>query len=103
MAGRVREIATLQAIGYRRRAVLLSLIQEGVLLSMAGSLCSGIIALTLLNGMSVRFTMGAFALRIDGAAILIGCGVVLLLGVVGALPPALKALRTEVAASLKAN
>ncbi len=57
VAGRVREIATLQAIGYRRRAVLLSLIQEGVLLSMAGSLCSGIIALTLLNGMSVRFTM----------------------------------------------
>ncbi len=103
VAGRVREIATLQAIGYRRRAVLLSLIQEGVLLSMAGSLCSGIIALTLLNGMSVRFTMGAFALRIDGAAILIGCGVGLLLGVVGALPPAMKALRTEVAASLKAN
>ncbi len=35
VAGRVREIATLQAIGYRRRAILISLIQEGVLLSAA--------------------------------------------------------------------
>jgi putative ABC transport system permease protein len=102
VAGRVREIATLQAIGYRRRAILISLVQEGVLLSAAGSLVSGVIALTLLNGMAVRFTMGAFTLRIDGVAILIGCGVGLLLGVVGSLPPALKALRAEVAASLKA-
>lgn len=101
VAGRVREIATLQAIGYRRSAILVSLIQEGVLLSAAGSLLSGFIALTLLNGMAVRFTMGAFTLRIDSVAILIGCGVGLLLGVVGALPPAIKALRAEVAASLK--
>jgi ABC-type antimicrobial peptide transport system permease subunit len=102
VAGRVREIATLQAIGYRRSAILVSLIQEGVLLSAAGSLLSGFIALTLLNGMAVRFTMGAFTLRIDSVAILIGCGVGLLLGVAGALPPAFKALRAEVAASLKA-
>jgi putative ABC transport system permease protein len=102
VAGRVQELATLQAIGYRRRAILISLIQEGVLLSAAGSLVSGFISLILINGMAVRFTMGAFTLRIDGVAILIGCGVGLLLGVGGALPPALKALRAEVAASLRA-
>ncbi|QDV84764.1 macrolide transporter ATP-binding /permease protein [Stieleria magnilauensis] len=102
VAGRVREIATLQAIGFRRRAILVSLIQEAVLLAAAGSLLSGGIALTMLNGMAVRFTMGAFTLRIDSVAILIGCGVGLLLGVLGALPPALKALRLQVATSLKA-
>ena len=102
VAGRIREIATLQAIGFRRRAILISLVQEGVLLSAAGSLLSGAIALTMLNGTAVRFTMGAFTLRIDSVTILIGCGVGLLLGVVGALPPALKALRAEVAMSLKA-
>jgi ABC-type antimicrobial peptide transport system permease subunit len=102
VAGRIREIATLQAIGYRRRAILLSIVQEGVLLAAAGSLLSGVIALTLLNGMAVRFTMGAFTLRIDAVAILVGCGVGLLLGVLGALPPAIKALRAEVAISLKA-
>ncbi len=102
VAGRVREIATLQAIGYRRRAILVSLIQEGVLMSATGSLFSGFIALTLLNGTAVRFTMGAFTLRIDSVAILIGCGAGLLLGIVGALPPSFKALRAEVASSLKA-
>ncbi len=102
VAGRVREIATLQTIGFRRRAILLSVIQEGMLLSATGSLLSGVVALALLNGVAVRFTMGAFTLRIDGIAILIGCGVGLLLGVLGALPPALKALRAPVAESLKA-
>ncbi|MCA9171759.1 MAG: ABC transporter permease, partial [Planctomycetales bacterium] len=97
VAGRVREIATLQAIGYRRRAILLSLVQEGVLLAASASLLAGLIALAFLNGMAVRFTMGAFVLRIDSVAILWGCGVGILLGVLGAMPPALKALRESVA------
>ncbi|WP_153556303.1 ABC transporter permease [Roseimaritima sediminicola] len=102
VAGRIRELATLQAIGYRRRAILISLIQEGMLLAAAASLLAGAIALTTLNGVAVRFTMGAFTLRIDSVAILVGCGVGILLGVLGAMPPALKALRQSVAISLKA-
>ena len=102
VAGRIREIATLQAVGYRRRAILLSLIQEGALLSAAASLIAGLLALTLLNGMAVRFTMGAFALRVDSVALMVGCGTGLLLGVLGAIPPAIKALRLPVAESLKA-
>jgi ABC-type antimicrobial peptide transport system permease subunit len=102
VAGRIREIATLQAIGYRRPAILLSIVQEGALLAAAASLIAGVISIVLLNGIAVRFTMGAFTLRIDSVAILIGCGVGLMLGIIGALPPALKALRSEVAVSLKA-
>jgi len=56
----------------------------------------------LLNGLAVRFTMGAFTLRIDGVAILVGCGVGVLLGAAGAVPPAIKALRQPVATGLKA-
>lgn len=102
VAGRIREIATLQAIGYRRRAILISIVQEGLLLAAAASLLAGFIALVMLNGIAVRFTMGAFTLRIDSVAILFGCSVGLVLGIVGALPPAIKALRYEVATSLKA-
>jgi putative ABC transport system permease protein len=102
VAGRTSEIAMLQTIGFRRRAILASIVQEGILLSAAASLISGAIALLVLNGIAVRFTMGAFTLRIDGVSILIGCGVGLLLGVLGALPPAIKALRGEVANGLKA-
>jgi putative ABC transport system permease protein len=102
VAGRVREIATLQAVGFRRRAVLLSLIQEGALLSAAASLVAAFIAIVGLNGLAIRFTMGAFDLNIDGPALVIGCGAGLILGVFGALPPALRALRLPVAESLKA-
>lgn len=102
VAGRIREIATLQAIGYRRRAVLLGLVQEGALLAAAASIVAGFVALVFVNGVAIRFTMGAFTLRIDGTAILIGCGIGLLLGVLGAMPPAIKALRLPVAQSLKA-
>jgi hypothetical protein len=72
------------------------------LLSTTGALFAGLLALTLLNGIAVRFTMGAFTLRIDGLSLLIGCGVGFGLGVVGAIPPAIKALRLPVAESIKA-
>lgn len=102
VAGRVREIATLRAIGFRRRAILASVMQEGLLLAAAGSLAAGAVSLTQLNGSSVRFTMGAFSLQIDSFSILAGCSVGLLLGILGSLPPAIAALRAEVAAGLKA-
>ncbi len=102
VAGRIREIATLQAIGYRRRSILISIMQEGLLVGAAASLLAGGVALLFLNNVAVRITMGAFALKIDSAAILIGCSIGLALGVLGAFPPALKALRYRVAESLKA-
>ena len=102
VVGRVRELATLQAVGYRRRSIALSLIQEGILLSTAASLVASLIALFVVNGTAVRFTMGAFALRVDSTAILVGCGTGLLLGLIGAIPPAIKALRYPVVDGLKA-
>ena len=102
VAGRIREIAALQAVGYRRRAILISLIQEGLLLSAGASLIAGLMATVWLNGLAVRFTMGAFTLRVDSVALLIGCGTGVFLGMAGAIPPAIKALRLPVAESLKA-
>ncbi len=63
VVGRVQELATLQTIGFIRRAITLSLIQEAVLLAAAASLLAAVVALRVLNGAAVRFTMGAFALR----------------------------------------
>jgi ABC-type lipoprotein release transport system permease subunit len=102
VVGRVRELATLQTLGFVRRAIALSLIQEGVLLAAAASLAAAFLALVLVNGAAVRFTMGAFTLRVDSVALAVGCGTGLLLGVVGAVPPALKAMRLPVAEGLKA-
>jgi hypothetical protein len=102
VAGRIRELAMLQAIGFRRRAILLSLVQEGALLAAAGSLLAALAAVTLLHGTAVRFTMGAFALKIDAMAILVGSATGVLLGVLGAIPPAIRAMRLPVAEGLKA-
>jgi ABC-type antimicrobial peptide transport system permease subunit len=103
VVGRIRELSTLQTIGFARRAMLTSLIQEGVVLASAASLTAAAAALLFVNQAAVRFTMGAFALRIDDVAVLIGCGVGLLLGVCGAIPPAIRALRMPIVDGLKAT
>jgi putative ABC transport system permease protein len=100
--GRVRELATLQTLGFVRRAIAVSLVQEATVLAAAGSLAAALLAVFFLNGFAVRFTMGAFVLRIDSTAVLLGCGTGLLLGLVGALPPAIRAMRMPVAEGLKA-
>jgi len=101
VVGRTRELSTLQTLGFLRRAIVISLIQEGVLLATAASLIAALIAVFLINGVSVRFTMGAFSLQIDSISLLIGCGVGILLGLLGAIPPALRALRLPVIDGLK--
>jgi ABC-type antimicrobial peptide transport system permease subunit len=103
VVGRIRELAALQTIGFVRRAILVSLIQEGVILAAAASLVAALAALLFLNHTAVRFTMGAFSLRIDEFAVLIGCAVGLMLGVVGAIPPAIRALRMPIVDGLKAT
>src|SRR5438067_1878251 len=102
VVGRVRELATLQTVGFVRRAIALALIQEATLLAAGGTLLASIVALAVVNGVAVRFTMGAFALRIDAVAVAVGCGTGLLLGVLGAVPPALRAMRLPIAEGLKA-
>ena len=101
VVGRITELSTLQTIGFVRRAVIVSLLQEGLLLAATASLLAAWIALVFVNGAAVRFTMGAFVLRIDNMAILIGCGVGLSLGFLGTIPPAIRALRMPIVDGLK--
>lgn len=101
VVGRTSELSTLQTIGFARRAIVISLIQEGILLSTAASLIAALIAIFLINGVAVRFTMGAFSLQLDSTSLLIGSGIGILLGLLGAIPPALRALRLPVVDGLK--
>lgn len=102
VAGRIRELGTLQVVGFVRRAIVLSLTQESLLLASTATLLATAIAVPLVNGMAVRFTMGAFPLRIDGLVLLAGCATGLGLGLIGALPPAFRALRMEIVEAIKA-
>lgn len=102
IVGRIPELATLQTIGFVRRAIVVSLLQEGLLLAAGASLLGAGIALVFINEAAVRFTMGAFLLHVDSTAVLIGCGVGLLLGLFGSIPPTIRALRMPIVDGLKA-
>lgn len=101
-AGRVREIGALQSIGFARGAVVISLVQESLLTTAAGALLAAALALAVLDGLHVRFSMGVFGLVIDSTVLAMGLLVGLVLGLLGALPPAARALQMPIAQALKA-
>ena len=98
----MREFAALQAIGFPRRAIALSLVQESVILAAAATLVASGLALVLVQGVAVRFTMGAFTLQLDRVALLDRLRRGLGLGVFGAIPPAVRAFRMPIVDALKA-
>ena len=102
VVGRVRELAMLQTLGFSRRAIALSIVQEGVLLAATGALLAVALAIPVLDGVAMRFTMGAFTLRLDGVTVLYGLSTGLAIGVLGSIPPAWQALRMPVVDALKA-
>ncbi len=100
-ASRVRELATLQAIGFTRGGILLSLIQESLLACMAGTLLASVLALWILEGLTVPFSIGTFSLSITPGIAVGGISVGILLGIIGALPPALRCLRPALTVALR--
>ncbi len=102
-ASRVREIGMLQSLGFQRKAVIISFVQESLLASAAGAVIAAFISLLLLDGLAVKFSMGAFGLILDGPTIAIGLTAGIILGVAGALPPTLRCLRLPITQALKAT
>jgi putative ABC transport system permease protein len=101
-AARIRELGTLQALGFRRGPIVLSMVQEATLATAAGGLLGCAVGIFVLDGVAVRFSMGAFGLIIDHVVISIGLACGLALGIVGALPPAIRCLRPTIPEALKA-
>jgi len=100
-AARIREIGMLQSLGFFRPAIVLSLIQESVLISLTGALGAALASIILLEGAAVRISMGAFGLALDAATISAGLGTGLLLGIIGSLPPMIHCLRLPISEALK--
>jgi len=98
---RVRELAALRAVGYRGRALVLALAQEGLVLAALGGLIGLVVARLLVEGAAVQIAMGAFRLEIGASAVLSAFCAVLALGLLAVLPAALRVLRMPVALALK--
>lgn len=100
-AARVRELGALQTLGYSRRALALSFLQESVLATSVGAIIATVIAITLLSGVAVRFSMGAFALTMDAPAILGGLAAGLCVAVIGVIPPLWRCVRLPIVEALR--
>jgi putative ABC transport system permease protein len=106
VAARTREIGTLRALGFSRRAILFSFVLESMALALLGGLVGCVLALPM-NGYSTgtgqtqSFSEIAFAFRITPMIALVGIGFALLMGLVGGLLPALRAARLPITSALR--
>lgn len=100
-AARVREIGTLQSLGFTRPAIVASLTEESLFAAAIGTVIGSVMGLLLLDGLAVKFSMGAFALTLDPPVMLAGIVGGVLVGLVGAVPPAVRCLRLPIPQALK--
>lgn len=102
-ASRIREMATLQSIGYTRMALLLSLVQESLLATLTGTLLAFLLAYFLLDGLTVPFSVGTFKLSLSPQVIGSGLVAGILLGTLGTLPPAIRCLSPALPKALRSG
>lgn len=106
VAERSREIATMRAIGFGAGAVVASFIIEALLISFLGGLL-GCAAVLPLNGLTTgamnwqTFSHLAFAFKITPVLLGFGIAFALLMGLVGGVPPAIRAARRPIAFALR--
>ena len=103
---RKRELATLRALGFRRRSIVFAVVIEASLISLAGGLLGLLLALPI-NGLSTgttnfqTFSEVAFSFRISASVVGFALGLSLFAGVVGGLVPALRAARLPITTALR--
>jgi putative ABC transport system permease protein len=106
VAERSREIATMRALGFGAAAVVFSFVIEALLISFLGGVV-GCVAVLPLNGLTTgamnwqTFSHLAFAFKITFGLLVSGVIFALVMGVLGGLPPAIRAARRPVAEALR--
>jgi putative ABC transport system permease protein len=106
VAERGREIATMRALGFGPASVVASFTVEALLIAAIGGMI-GAIAVLPLNGLTTgtlnfqTFSHMAFAFRITPILLVAGIVFALLMGLVGGIPPAVRAARRPVSAALR--
>ena len=106
VAERAREIATMRALGFGAAAVVLSFVVEAVLIALLGG-ALGCVAVLPINGLTTgtlnwqTFSHLAFAFRVTPALLLEGVAFAVLMGLIGGIPPAIRAARRPVAVALR--
>ena len=106
VAERTREIATMRALGFGGGSVVASFVFESLFIAGLGGIV-GCAAVLPINGWTTgtinfqTFSHMAFAFRVTPDLLAIGVFFALLMGLVGGVPPALRAVRRPVASALR--
>jgi putative ABC transport system permease protein len=106
VAARTREIGTLRALGFSRRAILFSFVTESVVLAAIGGIIGCALAFPM-NGFSTgtgqtdSFSEIAFAFRISPEIVVTGMVFALVMGLVGGLLPAVRGARLPIVVALR--
>jgi putative ABC transport system permease protein len=106
VAARTREIGTLRALGFSRRAILASFLVESVILAVVGGAIGCLLAFPM-NGFSTgtgqtqSFSEIAFAFRITPGIVITGMVFAVLMGFLGGLLPALRGARLPITSALR--
>ena len=106
VAERSREIATIRALGFGSGSVVMSFIVEALCIAAVGGVL-GCAAVWPLNGLTTgtinwqTFSHLAFAFRVTPLLLVAGLVFALLMGLVGGVPPAVRAARQRIAVALR--
>jgi len=106
VAERAREIAVLRALGFGGGTIVLSFLAEALIIAAIGGLV-GCLAVLPVNGITTgtinwqTFSHLSFAFRITPGLLGLGLVFALLMGMLGGLPPAVRAARANVAKTLR--
>lgn len=106
VASRGREIGTLRALGFSRFSILCSFLLESTLLCLMGGLL-GCLATIPFNGLSTgtanfaSFSEITFSFRFGPRVLLQGVTLAVIMGLLGGLLPALRAVRISIIAALR--
>jgi len=106
IASRSAEIATLKALGFSPASVVASFVVESIVIALAGGLVGSLAALPF-NGFTTgtinwsSFSYLAFSFRVTPQIVASGLLFALLMGIVGGLPPALRAARLPIIVALR--
>jgi putative ABC transport system permease protein len=106
LASRGRELATLRALGFNRRAIVVSMILESTVIAILGGIAGVLLSLpvnVISTGTMNPQTMSdvAFNFRVDPAVAGMGIAIALGAGILGGLLPALNAARMPITRALR--
>ena len=106
VAERSREIATMRALGFGTGTVVTSFVFEALMIALIGGLV-GCVATLPLNGLTTStlnfatFSHLAFAFRVTPPLLISGVIFALLMGLIGGVPPAIRAANARIAVALR--